>query len=147
MLYLTIRNVFCISTRIVKCINDCSILSLLAISYPFTLDSSIIFDRLADGGRTYQQATTMHLSNYAEDGLRTMLFAYKQIDVTEYENWNLQFMKAKATIGFEREELIEAASEIIEKNLYLLGAVAVDDKLQDGVSSLSQMHCLFHRFF
>ncbi|KAL1833903.1 hypothetical protein ACET3Z_003554 [Daucus carota] len=94
---------------------------------------NIIFDRLAEGGRTYQQATTMHLSNYAEDGLRTMLFAYKQIDVTEYENWNLQFMKAKATIGFEREELIEAASEIIEKNLYLLGAVAVDDKLQDGV--------------
>lgn len=93
----------------------------------------------------------MHLSNYAEDGLRTMLFAYKKIEVVEYENWNLQFMKAKATIGPEREELIEAASEIIEKNLYLLGAVAVDDKLQIGVSSLSlsfstnthtsHMHC------
>ena len=79
----------------------------------------------------------MHLSNNAEDGLRTMLFAYKKIEVMEYEHWNLQFMKAKATIGSEREELIEAASEIIEKNLYLLGAVAVDDKLQIGVSSLS----------
>lgn len=79
----------------------------------------------------------MHLSNYAEDGLRTMLFAYKKIDEMEYETWNSQFMKAKATIGSEREELIENASDIIENNLYLLGAVAVDDKLQNGVSSLS----------
>lgn len=93
----------------------------------------------------------MHLSNYAEDGLRTMLFAYKKIEVMEYENWNSQFTKAKATIGSEREELIETASEVIERNLYLLGSVAVDDKLQNGVSSLShlfslQMHCGIHRF-
>lgn len=79
----------------------------------------------------------MHLSNYAEDGLRTMLFAYRKIEVREYENWNSQFIKAKATIGPQREELLETASDIIEKDLYLLGAVAIDDKLQNGVSSLS----------
>ncbi|KAL0398163.1 UNVERIFIED_CONTAM: putative phospholipid-transporting ATPase 5 [Sesamum radiatum] len=90
-------------------------------------------DELADNGRTYQQATVMHLSMYAEDGLRTMVFAYKKIGLPEYENWSSVFKKAKATIGPEREELLENASEMIEKELLLLGAVAVEDKLQKGV--------------
>ncbi|KAI3501644.1 hypothetical protein L1887_29567 [Cichorium endivia] len=95
---------------------------------------NIIFDRLGDGGRTYQHATTMHLANYAEDGLRTMVFAYRKIKDLEYEEWSSIFTKAKATIGPEREELLENVSEIIEKDLVLLGAIAVDDKLQDGVA-------------
>ncbi|KAJ0824495.1 putative P-type phospholipid transporter [Helianthus annuus] len=95
---------------------------------------NIIFDRLGDGGRTYQHATTMHLANYAEDGLRTMVFAYKKIKDSEYEEWSSSFSKAKAVIGSEREELLENVSENIEKDLVLLGAVAVDDKLQDGVA-------------
>ncbi|CAI9771345.1 unnamed protein product [Fraxinus pennsylvanica] len=40
---------------------------------------------------------------------------------------------AKATISSEREELLENAPEMIEKDLLLLGAVAVEDKLQKGV--------------
>ncbi|CAI9783514.1 unnamed protein product [Fraxinus pennsylvanica] len=93
----------------------------------------VIFERLADNGRTYQQATTMHLSNYAEDGLRTMVFAYKRIGLSDYEDWNSIFTKAKATISSERVEILENASEMIEKDLLLLGAVAVEDKLQKGV--------------
>ncbi|KAL7089629.1 hypothetical protein ACP275_13G196000 [Erythranthe tilingii] len=93
----------------------------------------VIFDRLADNGRTYQQATVMHLSSYGEDGLRTMVFAYKKIDALEYEKWNTVFTKAKAVVGQEREELLKNASELIEKDLILLGAVAVEDKLQKGV--------------
>ena len=113
----------------------------------FSVVVSIIFDRLADNGRIYQQATTAHLSNYAEDGLRTMLFAYKKIEVLEYESWNTLFTKAKTTVGTEREELLEHASEMIEKDLFLLGAVAVEDKLQKGVKltsylSLSFLFCI-----
>lgn len=104
---------------------------------PFLLALSVIFERLADNGRTYQQATTLHLSNYAEDGLRTMVFAYKRVGLSEYEDWNSIFTKAKATISSEREELLENASEMIEKDFLLLGAVAVEDKLQKGVSVLS----------
>ncbi|GJY32474.1 probable phospholipid-transporting ATPase 4, partial [Tanacetum coccineum] len=95
---------------------------------------NIIFDRLGDGGRTYQHATTMHLANYAEDGLRTMVFAYRKIKDSEYEEWSSSFAKAKSIIGPEREEMLENVSETIEKELVLLGAVAVDDKLQDGVA-------------
>ncbi|XP_052203630.1 probable phospholipid-transporting ATPase 5 isoform X2 [Diospyros lotus] len=94
---------------------------------------NIIFDRLAENGRTHQQATSLHLSSYAEDGLRTMAFAYRIIDTAEYEKWNKIFTEAKATMGPQREELIENASEMIEKDLILAGAVAVEDKLQKGV--------------
>ncbi|XP_048228563.1 probable phospholipid-transporting ATPase 4 isoform X2 [Ricinus communis] len=93
---------------------------------------SIIFDRLAENGRAYQQATTSHLSSYAEDGLRTLAFAYRTVNQADYENWNLIFTQAKTAIGPEREELLEKASEMIEKDLILLGVAAVEDKLQEG---------------
>lgn len=64
----------------------------------------------------------------------------------EYQNWNLIITKAKTTIGPEREELLEKASEMIEKDLILLGVAAVEDKLQKGVCidiSLSFSLCEF----
>ena len=82
----------------------------------------------------YQQATSAHLSNYSVDCLRTLALAYRTLGPAEYENWNSIFTKAKTTIGPEREELLEAASEMIEKDMILLGAAAVEDKLQKGVS-------------
>ncbi|KAF9611561.1 hypothetical protein IFM89_033565 [Coptis chinensis] len=94
---------------------------------------SIIFDLLADNGKLHQWATTSHLSDYAEDGFRTLAFAYRKIGSEEYAKWNARFTKAKTTIGPEREELLESASKMIEKDLILLGAVAVEDKLQRGV--------------
>lgn len=100
---------------------------------------SIIFERLADNGRSYQEATTIHLSSYAEDGLRTLAFAYRLLDVSEYESWNKIFTQAKTTIGPEREELLEKASEMIEKDLTLLGVAAIEDKLQKGVIHLFGM--------
>jgi magnesium-transporting ATPase (P-type) len=33
----------------------------------------------------------------------------------------------------KREEKIDAAAELIEKDLFLVGATAIEDKLQDGV--------------
>lgn len=61
------------------------------------------------------------------------MFAYRIIESTEYQRWNSIFTKAKATIGSKRDELLERASELIEKDLILLGAAAVEDKLQNGV--------------
>ncbi|KAF9618054.1 hypothetical protein IFM89_000005 [Coptis chinensis] len=94
---------------------------------------SIIFDLLADNGKLHQWATTSHPSDYAEDGFRTLAFAYRKIGSEEYAKWNARFTKAKTTIGPEREELLENASKMIEKDLILLGAAAVEDKLQRGV--------------
>jgi phospholipid-translocating ATPase len=51
---------------------------------------------------------------------------------TEYERWSHRYHEA--IIAMEnREEQIEAISSELEQDLRLLGATAIEDKLQDGV--------------
>ncbi|CAN0906826.1 Probable phospholipid-transporting ATPase 4 [Linum grandiflorum] len=94
---------------------------------------SIIFDRLSKNGRTYEEATTKHLNDYGEAGLRTLVLAYKKLDETEYNAWNNEFVKAKTSIGADREVMLERVADIMEKDFILVGATAVEDKLQQGV--------------
>uniref|UniRef100_A0A2P2MU91 Phospholipid-transporting ATPase n=1 Tax=Rhizophora mucronata TaxID=61149 RepID=A0A2P2MU91_RHIMU len=94
---------------------------------------SIIFDRLAKNGRMYKEATTRHLNEYGEAGLRTLALAYKKLDQSEYSAWNNEFMKAKTSIGADRDAMLEKLSDVMERELILVGATAVEDKLQKGV--------------
>ncbi|XP_074268214.1 putative phospholipid-transporting ATPase 4 isoform X2 [Silene latifolia] len=94
---------------------------------------SIIFDRLAKDGKTYLEATTRHLNEYGDNGLRTLALAYKPLEESEYTAWNTEFQKAKSTIGADRDANLERVSELMEKDLILVGATAVEDKLQKGV--------------
>ncbi|KAI8535309.1 hypothetical protein RHMOL_Rhmol10G0164200 [Rhododendron molle] len=66
--------------------------------------------------------------------MQKMGFGQWPLEETEYQEWNTTFSKAKETMGPQREELLEGASEMIENDLILLGAIAVEDKLQKGVS-------------
>lgn len=95
--------------------------------------SSIIFDRLAKNGRVYEVDTTRHLNEYGEAGLRTLALSYRVLDESEYSSWNAEFLKAKTSIGPDRELQLERVSELIERELILVGATAVEDKLQKGV--------------
>ncbi|KAJ7963207.1 Phospholipid-transporting ATPase [Quillaja saponaria] len=94
---------------------------------------SIVFDRLSKNGRMYEEATTRNLNEYGEAGLRTLALAYKKLDELEYNAWNNEFQKAKTTIGGDREAMLERASDMMERELILVGATAVEDKLQKGV--------------
>ncbi|KAL6335373.1 hypothetical protein AAG906_029616 [Vitis piasezkii] len=94
---------------------------------------SIIFDRLAKNGRMYEEATTRHLNEYGESGLRTLALAYKKLEESEYSAWNSEFMKAKTSIGPDRDAMLERVSDAMERELILVGATAVEDKLQKGV--------------
>ncbi|CAL0326089.1 unnamed protein product [Lupinus luteus] len=94
---------------------------------------SIIFDRLSKNGKMYLEATTKHLNEYGEVGLRTLALAYRKLDEQEFSAWNSEFQKAKAAVGSDREATLERISEIMEKELILVGATAVEDKLQKGV--------------
>ncbi|WZY76744.1 hypothetical protein YC2023_023128 [Brassica napus] len=94
---------------------------------------SIIFERLAKNGKTYLGPTTKHLTEYGEAGLRTLALAYRKLDEEEYSAWNSEFQKAKTSIGSDRDELLETGADMIEKDLILIGATAVEDKLQKGV--------------
>jgi phospholipid-transporting ATPase len=69
---------------------------------------------------------------YATEGLRTLCIAMREIPEEEYKKWVSIYDRAAATIN-GRTEALDKASEIIERDLFLLGATAIEDKLQDGV--------------
>ncbi|KAJ7507724.1 phospholipid-translocating ATPase [Mycena galericulata] len=93
---------------------------------------NVIFERLKEGGEELKAATETHLSEFANNGLRTLTLAYKVIQEDEYAAWSERYHEA--TVAMEdRDEKIEAVSDELERDLRLLGATAIEDKLQDGV--------------
>lgn len=65
-------------------------------------------------------------------GLRTLCLAYKPLDEEVYEAWERDFHEATTLIQ-NRDEEMEAVSDRLERDLILLGATAIEDRLQDGV--------------
>ena len=50
----------------------------------------------------------------------------------EYDEWRVRYNEATVALE-DREEKIAAVSDEIEHDLRLLGATAIEDRLQDGV--------------
>lgn len=94
---------------------------------------SIIFERLSKNGKQYLEDTTKHLNDYGDNGLRTLALAYKKLEESEFSDWNNEFVKAKSSIGSDRDVNLERVSDMMERDLILVGATAVEDKLQKGV--------------
>ncbi|EGO21270.1 hypothetical protein SERLADRAFT_351381 [Serpula lacrymans var. lacrymans S7.9] len=93
---------------------------------------NVIFERLKEGGEELKKTTEQHLDDFAREGLRTLTLAYKVIPEDEYEIWSERYHEASTALE-EREEKIEVICEEMEKDLRLLGATAIEDRLQDGV--------------
>lgn len=102
---------------------------------------SVIYQRLrADHSQRLKEDTQRDLEEYANAGLRTLCIAYRYLDEHEYMQWAQTFDEASAST-VDREDKIDDACEIIEKDLTLLGATALEDKLQEGVpDSIAQLH-------
>lgn len=92
---------------------------------------SVILERL---GQTnpFVDVTLANLEDYATEGLRTLCLAVREVGEEEYRAWNAIYEKAATSLG-DREGDLDRAAELIERDLFLLGATAVEDKLQDGV--------------
>ncbi|CAJ2513049.1 Uu.00g011680.m01.CDS01 [Anthostomella pinea] len=88
---------------------------------PSIIDESTIFSRCFK-----------HLDEFASEGLRTLLFARKFIPEAEYMAWKDIYNNATTSL-VNRQDLIEEAGEMIEQSLDLVGATAIEDKLQVGV--------------
>uniref|UniRef100_A0A5B6ZAF8 Phospholipid-transporting ATPase n=1 Tax=Davidia involucrata TaxID=16924 RepID=A0A5B6ZAF8_DAVIN len=95
---------------------------------------SVMFERLSEDGRLFEARTKDHINKYAEAGLRTLVVAYCELGEEEYKLWEEEFVKAKTSVSADRDALVEAAADKIEMDLILLGATAVEDKLQKGVT-------------
>src|SRR6266851_667977 len=93
---------------------------------------NVIFERLAPGGEELKAVTEEQLSSFAHEGLRTLTLAYRVVPEDEYNSWVERYWDALASVD-DRESEIERVSDEVERNLLLLGATAIEDKLQDGV--------------
>ncbi|MCL7023503.1 hypothetical protein MKW94_016229 [Papaver nudicaule] len=94
---------------------------------------SIMFDRISEDSQKVVAKTKEHIKNYAKAGLRTLVIAYRVIGEEEYKTWQPEFLKAKNSLSADRDALVDAAANKIERDLMLVGATAVEDKLQKGV--------------
>ncbi|XP_036793789.1 phospholipid-transporting ATPase IA isoform X2 [Oncorhynchus mykiss] len=92
---------------------------------------TVVYDRLADSSR-YKEITLKHLEQFATEGLRTLCFAVAEISESSYQQW-LEVFHGAASALQNRTLKLEESYELIEKNLHLLGATAIEDKLQDKV--------------
>ncbi|XP_074135531.1 phospholipid-transporting ATPase IC [Sminthopsis crassicaudata] len=92
---------------------------------------TVIYERLHPMNPTKQE-TQDALDIFANETLRTLCLCYKEISENEYAEWNKKFMAASVA-STNRDEALDKVYEEIEKDLILLGATAIEDKLQDGV--------------
>lgn len=93
---------------------------------------NVIFERLAPGNDEVKTKTDADLQYFAGEGLRTLCLGYRIIPEKEYEDWSRKYHDASVLLD-GREEKVEEVSASIEQNLVLLGATAIEDRLQDGV--------------
>eukprot|EP00124_Ichthyophonus_hoferi_P005556 Ihof_evm1s836 gene=Ihof_evmTU1s836 len=92
---------------------------------------NVILERLAPN-QPFVEQTVQHLEEFASSGLRTLCLAVAELDPAFYHSWALGYAEALTAMN-DREGKVADACEKIEKNLFLLGATAIEDKLQDKV--------------
>lgn len=93
---------------------------------------SLIYERLDASCADLKELTTHHLNDFASEGLRTLCLSYKDLTDSVYENWKAKHHIASTAME-NRDEKLDAVYEEIENNMILIGATAIEDKLQDGV--------------
>ena len=77
--------------------------------------------------------TKSYLDAYASEGLRTLLLTKRTIQENEYNAWLEEYNRASNSMHM-REEKIDAVNAKIEVEMSLIGASAIEDRLQDEVS-------------
>ena len=76
--------------------------------------------------------TSLHIDEWAGQGLRTLAVAARELSEAELERIEEKLSAAKRVLT-ERERKVQEVYDEVERDLSLLGATAVEDKLQEGV--------------
>ena len=96
----------------------------------------VILPRLSvdtTAARAVLDATQSSLESFAAVGLRTLVVAARQVPSHEWIVWKEEWDAAHREVGASRAAAVSRACDRIEVGLSLLGATAIEDKLQDGV--------------
>ncbi|XP_061841115.1 phospholipid-transporting ATPase IH isoform X3 [Nerophis lumbriciformis] len=99
-------------------------------------DSSI-FPRVISGKVDQVRARVEH---NAVEGLRTLCVAYRPLSLVQYQEVCLLLNGAKLALQ-DRDKRLAEAYDLIEKDLILLGATAVEDRLQEkAADTIESLH-------
>nr|KAF6346180.1 ATPase phospholipid transporting 8B3 [Pipistrellus kuhlii] len=102
---------------------------------------TVIFQRLEKKG-LMEGTTEEALTAFAQQTLRTLCLAYKRVDEDAYQRWRRRHREASVLRqdSQDRAGALHRLYEEMEQGLQLLGATAIEDRLQDGV--LETIQCL-----
>eukprot|EP00550_Attheya_septentrionalis_P000883 CAMPEP_0198291878 /NCGR_PEP_ID=MMETSP1449-20131203/9239_1 /TAXON_ID=420275 /ORGANISM="Attheya septentrionalis, Strain CCMP2084" /LENGTH=1751 /DNA_ID=CAMNT_0043990563 /DNA_START=276 /DNA_END=5531 /DNA_ORIENTATION=+ len=73
-----------------------------------------------------------HIGDFATEGLRTLVLGVRILTEFDCDAWLEKYTAASTSIR-NRDEKLTAAALDIERGLHIVGATAIEDKLQDGV--------------
>ncbi|PVV02843.1 hypothetical protein BB560_002693, partial [Smittium megazygosporum] len=73
------------------------------------------------------------IDEFANAGLRTLVFGYRIISQSEYDVWSQKYRNATACLTGDRQRLIDEACADIEHSLEYIGSTGIEDKLQEKV--------------
>lgn len=96
--------------------------------YGFTVDTKLLVN-----DEFLIEKTLEHIEEFSTEGLRTLLYSYKWLSKEEYNVFSEKYQEAKTAL-IDRSKKVEEVGESIEHDFELIGASAIEDKLQDGVS-------------
>ncbi|CAG9319750.1 unnamed protein product [Blepharisma stoltei] len=80
-----------------------------------------------------QRLVQQHLDDFAKEGLRTLVTCQKRLEALELQEWMIAWRELMLSSTYDKQEKMDACAEKIEQDLELLGASAIEDKLQEEV--------------
>lgn len=93
---------------------------------------ALVDESLASDDTAILERTLQHINEFATEGLRTLLYGYRFLPEHDYQTWKKGYLDATTSL-VDRTHLIEEAGDLIEQDLDLCAATAIEDKLQAGV--------------
>lgn len=93
---------------------------------------NVIFERASASHADNHEVCQQHIREYAIKGYRTLVFAKRIIPPEFYEEWSTKYKEASIAIEDRANKLADVA-ELIERELIIVAATAIEDKLQDEV--------------
>ena len=99
---------------------------------------SVIVPRTNPGEET--DLLWSQLDAFARKGLRTLVLAERKIGKEEYDRWAKQWKEITLLSSEDKQDRMDAQADLLEHHFTLLGATAIEDKLQSGVPET--IHCL-----
>lgn len=94
---------------------------------------SVLLERMDESSNSeIRNQTEEHVNYFAAAGLRTLVVGMRELSEEEVNSFRKEFNAAQTAIH-DRQTKVEAVEDTIERKLTILGATAIEDKLQLGV--------------